>query len=95
VRPEEALVLYAFGFERVGVVVGMDSDHVSLEVAPGTVMKVVRLAVNSRTGPDPLDPDDVPVLGEGDDLDASDPVDGVDLERGGPDQKGARGEDGA
>ena len=51
----------------VGRIVGLDDDEAHIEVAPGVVMRFLRLAVNSRVGED-----------ERPALDAPDGVDGVD-----------------
>ena len=46
----------------VGRIVGLDDEHVQLEVAPGVVLRLLRFAVNARVGEQPQLPD---ALGEG------------------------------
>lgn len=42
----------------VGRVVGLEGDELLLEVAPGVSLRVLRLAVSSRVGPEPDSVDD-------------------------------------
>ena len=37
----------------VGRIVGLDADEARVEVAPGVVMRFLRLAINSRVGEEP------------------------------------------
>ena len=46
----------------VGRIVGLDDEHVQLEVAPGVVLRLLRFAVNARVGERPELPG---ALGEG------------------------------
>ena len=57
-----------------GTIRGIDDTEVSLEVAPGVVVRVMRAAVNRRAGPEPSayddddeDGDEDEVLAHGDD----------------------------
>jgi preprotein translocase subunit YajC len=49
----------------VGLIVALDEEEVSLEVAPGVVLRVLRLAVNSRIGPDEPEPEETLGLEDG------------------------------
>ncbi len=41
----------------VGRIVGLDDEHVRLELAPGVVVRFLRMAVNARVGDDVEPPD--------------------------------------
>jgi preprotein translocase subunit YajC len=57
-RQQELVASLAVGDEVItaggilGRIVGLDEDEVHLEVAPGVVMRFVRIAVNARVGDD-------------------------------------------
>lgn len=45
----------------MGRITGLDQDHLTLQVAPGVDIRVLRMAVNGRVGEEPEEP----ALGEG------------------------------